>query len=555
MNIKLPISLADVLEALEAHPDPDMKRQSAKRSAISRVSKFLYRPPSEIPTDIPHLRRLLETLHPVPCGIKPKSLSTLKSDLAAALRATGVLQDRETAQPLTPPWDRFLGSAHSSHQVWGLHRFARYCSARSIQPADVSTEAVEAFHAELDATLLTGDPDKHVKSMIDTWNHVIRKSGLDLPVLKRAPSTRYLARPLSDYPVSLQQEIQDYLDRVSHRDLFCEDGPDKPLRETSLRNIKAHLRQLLDELVSVGHEPSEFTQLTKVITADNLKTAFRKMKARRGGDDIPSGLGNIAGTAIAIARHHLNAPEQEITALKAIHKRVAGPPAGMSRKNRERLSQFNSWDNLEQLMRLPSILMSRAQERPLSRDSALAAMHAAAFVILLSCPMRIKNLAGLDLDRHVLPQRSGTHTLYTIRIEGVEVKNGEPIDVFLNADSSKLLHRYIMQFRSQVSQADGRALFPRMSDGEPRCPSNFGGALTQRVRRETGLSVNPHLFRHIAAKMYLDKCPGNFEVVRRLLKHKRLQTTMDFYAELSNQWAHDHYDKVVLSKWKGKTDV
>lgn len=60
-SFKLPTSLADILEALEAHPDPDQKRQSARQSAISRVSKYLHRPPSDIPTDIPQLRRLLET--------------------------------------------------------------------------------------------------------------------------------------------------------------------------------------------------------------------------------------------------------------------------------------------------------------------------------------------------------------------------------------------------------------------------------------------------------------------------------------------------------------
>ncbi len=66
--------------------------------------------------------------------------------------------------------------------------------------------------------------------------------------------------------------------------------------------------------------------------------------------------------------------------------------------------------------------------------------------------------------------------------------------------------------------------------------------------------MHAHLFRHIAAKLYLSAHPGDFETVRRLLKHKKLQTTMDFYAELSNQWAHDRYDDAVLSKWGGGHD-
>lgn len=226
----------------------------------------------------------------------------------------------------------------------------------------------------------------------------------------------------------------------------------------------------------------------------------------------------------------------------------------MSAKNSERLAQFNDWEAVVRLLSLPETLMARADNKPVLRKSAQLAMHAAALTILLSCPMRIKNLSRLDLDKHVIPFRTGTHTLYSIRIEGTEVKNGEPIEVKLTSGSSKLLHRYIMQFRPQISQASGRALFPRNTDGKPRTPDNFGRELTKCVYRETGLEVHPHLFRHIAAKLYLEARPGDFETVRRLLKHKRLQTTMDFYAELNNQWAHSHYDQVVLAKWKGKKD-
>lgn len=550
-NIQPLATLAEVLEALKANPDPDKKRQRSMLSAISRISTYLNRPPSDIPTDIPQLRKLLASLHPAACGVKPKTLSTTISDLARTLRVVGVLQDVEAKSDPTQEWDTFLKAVQSNHQVWGLMRFARYCSARSIQPAEVNSEVVQAFQAALDTELLKNEPAKHVQSMIDTWNHVIGKHDLDLPPLDRLPSDRYVARPLTEYPESLQAEIKAYIDRLAQRDIFSDDGPDKPLRETSLRNTQAHLRQMLDTLVTTGRNPEDFTSLSVLVTPDNLKTAFRAMMDRHGSNCVPSGLSNIAATCIAIGRHHLKAPEDVIKALKAIHKRVATTPRGMSNKNAERLAQFNDWEKVALLLSLPDTLMKRANENPTRRDSALAAMHAAALTILLSCPMRIKNLAGLDLDKHLIVTRSGTHTLYSIRIEGIEVKNGEPIEVKLNTRSSKLLHRYVMQFRPQVSLMEGRALFPRNSDGKPRAPSNFGGELTQRVLRETGLKVHPHLFRHIAAKLYLEERPGDFETVRRLLKHKRLQTTMDFYASLSNQWAHDHYDEVVLSKIRG----
>ena len=52
--------------------------------------------------------------------------------------------------------------------------------------------------------------------------------------------------------------------------------------------------------------------------------------------------------------------------------------------------------------------------------------------------------------------------------------------------------------------------------------------------------------RHIGAKLYLDRNPGNYEVVRRLLAHKRLSTTLDSYTGLETEAAVRHYDAVIL---------
>jgi len=45
------------------------------------------------------------------------------------------------------------------------------------------------------------------------------------------------------------------------------------------------------------------------------------------------------------------------------------------------------------------------------------------------------------------------------------------------------------------------------------------------------LTVNPHLYRHLAAFFYLQENPGEYETVKRLLAHKSVDTTMTFYAE------------------------
>ena len=61
-----------------------------------------------------------------------------------------------------------------------------------------------------------------------------------------------------------------------------------------------------------------------------------------------------------------------------------------------------------------------------------------------------------------------------------------------------------------------------------------------------GFSINPHSFRHVAAKLYLSLHPGDYSTVQSILGHKSLKTTMTYYVELSTEEAFKHFDAVLL---------
>lgn len=545
-------TLADVLASLKNHPELNDTQRRDQASAINRIATYLHRPPTELPTDARSLRKLLATIHPTQVEISAKSLSNVKTAFTKALQSTGNLPQFDSKGEQTAAWQAFQASCEADHQVFALSRFINYCCHRNIAPDDVSDEVISAFHEYLDDRLLGKEPAKLCKEMTQTWNGIVSRQGLPLTKLNYEKSPQYRSHPLTSYPQSLQDDFASYRGRLAHVDLFDEDGPDKPLQPTSLRNIEAHLRQFLDGLVQAGDDPSSFKSLTDVVTADHMKRAFKAIMERRGLDNPRNGgLHNIAATLKAMAHHHLDMPSKELDAILKVKKMVKPENNGMSEKNRKRLGQFNDWQNVARLLALPESLMDRALTNPGSRLSALMAMDAVAVAILLSCPMRAKNLAQLELDTNVIGHRNGTHTSYTIRVEAEDVKNLEHVEVALNSRTSKLLHTYIMQFRHRLTEANGPALFPMKTKSAPRDPSNLSSGLKACIYRETGLTMHMHLFRHFAAFLYLQERPGDFETVRRLLKHKQLQTTIDYYASLSNQWAHDYYDKVVLSKWGG----
>ncbi|MCE0505389.1 site-specific integrase [Roseivivax sp. GX 12232] len=554
LDTNKPNTLADVLALLNADACTGPNEHRDQTSAIPRISEMLHRSPGDLPAGVTQLRPLISKLHAVQCGVSSKTLSNIKSNLTSALKSAGVIPAEHEPIDRTDAWNAFLNSAPSDHQRWGLARFADFCCAHQIAPENVDEAVFERFFKYLDERLLARSPRDVCKVSVETWNYLIAVNKLPFSRVAWGAKRRFKARRLSDYPQSLQDEIASYISRLEHSDLFDEEGPDKPLRPTSIRNIEAHIRQHLDALVSDSMPIEDMQSLKDVVTPETAKRAFNSMLRRRGSNAIPPGFANIAATLTAIARHHLKVPEPEVQQFITIKKRLATNPRGMSTKNKERLGQFEDWQNVIRVATLAHVLMDRANEDPTSRESALAAMHAATLGVLLSCPMRAQNVSSLDLDRHLRPQGHGAALRYGIRVEGSEVKNGEPVEVKLNAKMSRLLDRYIVQFRPMLTEHESTALFPRRSDGRPRKPSNFSAHLKEVIERETGLVMHMHLFRHFAAYLYLKERPENFELVRRLLKHKRLQTTMDFYASLSNQWAHDHYDQVVLSKIGGSDD-
>lgn len=178
------------------------------------------------------------------------------------------------------------------------------------------------------------------------------------------------------------------------------------------------------------------------------------------------------------------------------------------------------------------------------RDRALQAQIAVAISILTFAPLRLKNLANLDCLRNLVS--SGAANALHIVVPSEDVKNREPIEHPLPAMSVKLITRYLQDFRPCLATKGNTALFP----------GKFGAAKRQHVLRaqisravyaHTGLKINPHLFRHIAAKLYLDRNPGGYEVVRRVLGHRNMSTTIRFYAGTETAAAARHFDETILS--------
>ena len=79
-----------------------------------------------------------------------------------------------------------------------------------------------------------------------------------------------------------------------------------------------------------------------------------------------------------------------------------------------------------------------------------------------------------------------------------------------------------------------------MPSASRRCQSGLCGLITQTVKRELGVHMTPHQFRHLAAKIYLDHHPEDLETVRQLLGHSFMKTTL-IYSGMSGERASRAY--------------
>jgi len=195
----------------------------------------------------------------------------------------------------------------------------------------------------------------------------------------------------------------------------------------------------------------------------------------------------------ALARHWVRVDNDHLNQLRAICRRLDSGKTGLTQKNRDRLRQFDDRINVHAFVTLPQHIAARQKGRDHpSRADAIEIQSALAVDILQLIPMRIGNLAGLDLDRNILRTRANGSGVTHLIVPAEEVKNGIPIEAELPPETVKLLELYLERFRPLLLPHASSSLFPNSSGG-PKRAQTLGLQISKFLRRECGLQINPHL--------------------------------------------------------------
>jgi integrase len=242
-----------------------------------------------------------------------------------------------------------------------------------------------------------------------------------------------------------------------------------------------------------------------------------------------------------VARHWAKADDLVLFQMQKVASRLSTGRRGLTPKNRERLRPLDDPQTVARFLRLPQrIRLEVEKDRRAPKLKAVLAQSGAGISLLQAVPLRIGNLADIDMRKHLIARGKRVYLV----IPEHETKNGEPIDFELPEATVEMIAWYIREYRPHLVRAPTDALFPG-EGASPKAAYGLGPQIKATVFNYTGLLVNAHLFRHAGAKIFLDQQPGQYAVVQEVLRHRSIETTKSFYAGAETRSAGQHFAAVI----------
>ncbi|MEQ8694525.1 MAG: hypothetical protein RIC85_04260 [Gammaproteobacteria bacterium] len=535
--------------------DADLKlvasRKRDLRSAAHRIIAIMgYKDrPDDLILKPAEVRTAINKTTAAQLQISDKRLRNLRSDIKTLVERYllphgAVLKD----VTLSPAWEALRDSCRSHPDLYyGLVRFMRYCTSISIVPKAVTDQTLKEYMDWVEATVILKDPLKIQRQNRNAWNRAIKNvAGWPQTELKNPRPSNTYTLPLSAFPANFQAEAKAWLELLQDDDSFNEDAPSRPLKPASIKTRRYQVRQIASAMVKVGRPLAEFTSLITLIDFDWTSQALAYISERtKNGPTYQKS--SLLYVLQVIAKHWVHADKGIIKRLAIARKKQSPKPDSMPSQNRERLAKLKDQAALTKLITLPIDLLFEAKRGKHNSQKTLHMLEAALLIeILLMYPLRLKNLAGLKLGRHVKIIGEGRNRRVQIMVPEDEVKNGMPLLATLPPESMPIFDAYMERARPKLCRDANDWLFPGPKQGAHKHQDTLGRRVKSTIWNWIGLEVNVHAFRHVDTLIYLTDRPGHYEDVRRILAHTNTETVAKYYADLEVQPAVDRLHDSIL---------
>jgi integrase len=541
-------SFADAIAIIAAADELPTQTQRHWTTSLRQIAKLLDKPPEVIPARLSAVGADLARLHHVPAGWERKTLQNHKSNARSAL----LWLAREKRIPrhgaaLTPAWKELRAQIGDRFVRWRLSAFMRFCSASGIAPAEVDEVVLERFRTyRAQSGTVTGDASG--RRLARTWNSNVGKIRGWPARRLREPAVKPLTEPpWAEFPEGLRRDVEGYLQGLTKVRRGRSGRRIRPLKPSTIRARRVEFAAAARMAVKTGVAIGNLNALSVLLSPDVVEKVLDAYWAKNG--ETPKAFTiNLAYRFVVIARETKCIDDAACERLEEMRRDLEEHRrSGLTDKNATLIRQVLTPGVWNRVAKLPQDLMStaRSQRLPAPLKAAVTAQLAVAIAILTVAPVRLANLAAIKLGINLI-KADGPDSNYWLVFPDYDVKNRVKLEYPLEQYLTRMIDEYVHDFRPILLRGRNEDwLFPGQRGGT-KSPVLISGQITQRICQRTGLRITAHQFRHAAGALILQRRPGEYELVRRLLGHRNVQTTINAYIGLENIHASEIFSKIVM---------
>lgn len=576
-------TFASVLHALETTsldgisdiPEPTRRRLIRD---VRRFCEWSGRNPDSLSTHPKTIQSLTRDWTGATFGVSDKRYANVLTSLRKALALAGNLPfDRKPAQQLEGPWEDLMSRLQKSWAKPVLSPFVRWCAAQGIDPKAVTIQTTEDYLAYRENHDVRHNQTKLAKQLRNAWSRAQREI-TDWPEVKLeiGYSAFTYSLPWDAFPQSLRDEVTQYRDAgglraegssgpdVSLRQILLEAHPElaegtrsysvnDPLGSSTLNSHMYALQLAASTLVRAdGLSAEDLTSISDITTPACAASTADEVLNRNGRDS--SYAGNLIKNLRSIRSRWIGLSEEEKHLFKMLRKQAEEGVdlRSMRPKNREKLAQFDDPTRLRRLITWPRRRMMELEQEHkhsgrVTQNMALEAQACAMGLLLMSLPVRRGTLTFTRIEENFRWPTIGKGGTATLSYSPQETKTERPAAVVLSEWKVDLIRTYMRDYRPRLlSQSDRNNpyLFPGQKPGRPKSYTKVANTMTQAVRKQVGVHVNMHFYRHLMASLLLRQS-RNLDMARALLGHSDGSAVTKLYAEMQQRWSAEDLDRIT----------
>ena len=535
--------------AMTAIEDAAYLSASVKRHwvcSLRQIAKWLDRPTEVTPARWTAIRLPVGQLHHARLGVTAKTVANHTSNVAAALRWFGKehnVPSRGVA--LSAGWAVLRDGIGDRGRRARLYGLMRYCSGRGLMPTSVDdTVVADYLRYRAETTFLATSSMAH-RSIARAWNASAGDPGWPAQRLTEPPVNAQAGPAWEDFPEGLRRDIDKYLLGLGK----SRKGPDgkrsRPCSPKTIKTRRAELVAVARMAVKIGTPIEDLKSLAALVHPDVAGPVLDAYWENNGVEPKVYTI-DLAWKLLSLARQN-GLDEAAIERLDEIRASLEEyRHGGLTGKNLELIRQVLTEGIWSEVVSLPNALMrqARADQAHAPVKAAVTAQLAVAIAILSFAPVRLSNLVGIELGKNLI-KPGGPDSPFWLIFPHYDVKNRVNLEFSFDEARTKLIDEYIHEFRPTLARGSNAAwLFPGVA-GDPKTANMFSTQITQRIQKATGVRITVHQFRHASAAIYLRHRPGEYETVKRMLGHRNIQTTINFYCGLETTQANEAFGKII----------